>query len=696
MSEKFVSSCILLLLIGLCLTALCLTAIAGGSIAWLWNHQDITISTQALGVEKSPTPVVIRPTHTPQDEPAVSPTPETGGSTTHLYSTPSPKSPEEVLRILNNTLIPENNLIDLAERLQGKKNISPTRPSPTAPYNLGDQRAFWISNIDTNETFRVNTTLQYITDHAYFWIQDDVSFDRNDLRQLAETFENKIYPTNREFFGSEWSPGVDGDPHLYLLYVRNAGSGIAGYFSSVDEYPPEAHEYSNWHETFVFNADNIDLEEEFTYGVLAHEFQHMIHWAGDRNEDIWMNEGFSDLAMFLNGYDIGGHDYLFSQDPDIQLNDWPTDQSSTTPHYGASFLFTAYFLDRFGEDVTKALIRRPENGFASIDALLKEMGLRDSLTGKQIVADDVFQDWTLANFLQDRSVGDGRYFYSNYSSAPQVSHTETDKTCSSDYQTRDVRQYGADYILLRCRGNTTLRFEGSTQVGLLPANPYSGSWAFWSNKGDESDMKLTRTFDFTDVKAPITLSYWTWYDLEKDFDYAYVLASTDGEKWEMLETPSGTSLDVTGNNFGFGYNGKSGGGDEAVWLHETVDLSAYAGKKVQIRFEYVTDAAVNGEGLLLEDVSIPEIGYFTDFEADDGGWEAAGFVRIQNVLPQTFRLALIRYGNKITVEYIKLNEDNTVEIPLNFGSDLSKAVLVVSGTTRYTRQPAAYRFMFTP
>ncbi len=60
---------------------------------------------------------------------------------------------------------------------------------------------------------------------------------------------------------------------------------------------------------------------------------------------------------------------------------------------------------------------------------------------------------------------------------------------------------------------------------------------------------------------------------------------------------------------------------------------------MQLRFEYITDAAVNGEGFMIDDVSIPEIGYFTDFEADAGGWEPAGFARIQNVLPQTFRIS---------------------------------------------------------
>ena len=159
----------------------------------------------------------------------------------------------------------------------------------------------------------------------------------------------------------------------------------------------------------------------------------------------------------------------------------------------------------------------------------------------------------------------------------------------------------------------------------------------------------------------------------------------------MLTTPSGTDSDPTGANYGWAYNGVSGGGSQAEWIYEEVDLSHYAGQEVQIRFEYITDAAVNGEGLLLDDIRVPEIGYFNDFEADDGGWEAAGFVRIQNALPQTYRLALITQGQSSTVQYLTLNADNTLELPLSFGDGFESAVLVVSGTTRFTRQPAAYR-----
>jgi hypothetical protein len=603
-----------------------------------------------------------------------------------LDRTPVDEISLDTLEILRNTIVPVNDPRDLAQRLGGVSNIPQTLPS--GPYKVGDSKEFWVTNVDTNENFKITATLRYVTPSAYFWLQNGVRYRENELRDLAEAFDRKIYPTNREFFGPEPNPGVDEDSRIYVLYAGGLGNSLAGYFSSADAVHPLAHEYSNAHEMFLFNSDTVSFNEEFTYGVLAHEFQHMIHWYQDRNETSWLNEGFSELATLLNGYNVGGFDFAFISNPDLQLNDWPNDSNATTPHYGASFLFTAYFLDRFGEDATKALVRHPENGLDSVDAVLRDINAIDPLSGQLIQADDLFVDWVVANFLGDKRVADGRYAYQRYDSAPQASATETVTNCPTRLDGRTVKQYGADYIRITCQGDFTLRFEGATQTRLLPAaaDAYSGRYAFWSNKGDESDMTLTREFDFTQVSGPIELSYQTWYDLEEDYDYLYLVASVDnGATWQILVTPSGTAEDPSGNSYGWGYNGTTNG-----WIEERVDLSQFAGQKVLLRFEYVTDAAVNGEGFMLDDVRIDAVNYFTDFEADDGGWQAAGFARVQNLLPQTFRLTLIYKGSTTRVENLVLPADQLLEIPLQLGADVDEVILTVSGTTRFTREVGAY------
>lgn len=588
----------------------------------------------------------------------------------------------DTLQTLLTTGVPENDPYELACRLEQKCN--PTKIVPAKSYKVGDRETFWILNSDSGEHHQSNFTLLYVTPHSYFWAEDGVEANNPDVRALMDEFENKIYSTDREFFGSEFIPGIDNDPHIFVLYASDLGSQVGGYFSSSDSFSPDIKDYSNAHETYVL-SNTTDLSDEYAYGTLAHEFVHMIQFPTDRNDASWMVEGFAEVGAFINGYSVGGSDWSYVQNPDLQLNTWvDTSSSDFGNHYGQSFLYLAYLLDRFGEEVTKAITSNPEDDLKSIDDSLAELGITDPQTGQVITADDVFMDWAATLYLDDGSVGDGRYTYHNYSDAPRYTPDDFISSCPQA-TSGTVNQYGIDYITINCTGDYTLNFSGSTVTGLLPRDAYSGDYAFWSNKGNESDITLTREFDFTNASGPITLSYQTWFDIEKDWDYLYLEASTDGENWEILTTPSGTDSDPSGQSYGWAYTGQTGD-----WIQEEIDLSQFAGQKVQIRFEYITDALVNGEGFLLDDIRVEAINYTSDFEADEGGWEAVGFARVQNTLPQIYRLSLILKGDTTTVTSIELNSDNTVDIPLSLQRG-DEAILIVTGTTRFTSIPAPYQ-----
>lgn len=589
----------------------------------------------------------------------------------------------ETLNMLQSIEVPQNDSRLLAERLTGVQNIPVTDPVSPPEYKIGDSKEFWANDTDTNESFKVTATMQYSTPHVYFWIENGVGFDQIELASLVDTFENSIYPTNREFFGSEWIPGVDNDPHIYILFARGLG-GVGGYFSSADEILPQANKYSNAHEMFYINADYVSLGDQDAAGTLAHEFQHMIHYYQDKNEEAWLNEGFSTLAELINGFDPGYVDDIYAANPDIQLNYWPGNNDSL-PYYGSSFLFVTYFLDRFGENATKNLVANQENSLKSFDAVFQDNGITDSQNNRPMTADSFFTDWTLANYLHDNAILDGRYTYNNLPDAPQTSNTEVIYQCPLDYQDRSVNQYGVDYISIECQGDYSLSFSGNTEVSVVPENPHSGNYYYWSNKGDDSDMTLTRSFDFTNVTIPLTLSYWTWYDIEKDYDYLYLEASEDGNNWSILKTGSGTGENPTGNSFGWGYNGQSNG-----WIQEHIDLSQYSGKNIQIRFEYVTDGAVNGEGFLLDDISIPQINYSTDFELDSGGWIEEGFARIQNMLPQTYQVSVIYKENPVRIQKYEVKPGEKLDLPLHLAGESNPVVLVVSGTSRFTYQTGNY------
>jgi hypothetical protein len=664
--KKYTSTLPIVLSVILVLCCCLILVLSGGGYALYKIGQTLpTIAAYTLAFPADPTATVFQIIRQPVDQ-----------------------IPTGTLKLLEQVVVPDSNLAELACRFKGVCNIPPTLAPPAEPYSVGAQQTFWALNQDSNSYFQVHATLRYATPHVYFWIEDDANYNQQDVKDLVDAFENKIYPTDRQFFGSEWTPGVDDDPHIYILYASGFGSSVAGLLNSTDEYPPQVQQYSNSHEMFYISTTE-SLSADYTYGTLAHEFQHMIHWYQDRNESAFLNEGLSELATFINGYDNGGFDGYYLNQPDVNLTDWLGSAGDNTAHYGASFLFTTYFLDRFGEDATKALIHDQQNGLDSMDNVLAQRNVTNPLTGQAITADDFFLDWTVANFIQDSTVGDGRYAYHNYPNAPRARDTEGVAACPVDTSVRTVNQYGVDYVRITCPGDYSLRFEGATSTRLLPADPHSGSYAFWSNKGDESDMTLSHEFDLTGVSGPVSMSYWTWYDIEQDYDYVFVEVSADGQHWVILTTPSGTASNPNGASYGWGYTGLSNG-----WIQESVDLSQFAGQKVSVRFEYVTDPAVNGEGLLLDDVSVPAINYSTDFETDDGGWNPAGFARNENTLPQTFRLALITHAASGTsVQIIPIAPDQSADISLTNGQNgVQDVVLVVTGTTRFTRVVAPYQF----
>lgn len=626
--------------------------------------------------------------------------------------------------LLANTHIPPLEPYDLARRLKHTAEPFPTalfrhpvsRVTPASPlqYSLGDQESFWVLNLDTIEAFRVQATLRHISPHLYIWVQDDINVQQDALERSAKAFEEQSYPTVRHYFGSEWRPGIDNDPRLAILNARF--SGALGYFSSGDEFPTAVMPYSNQREMFYINPDHAPPGSASYDGTLAHEFQHMVHWFADSNEDTWVNEGASELAMHLCGYPREARINLFAHNPDTQLTTW--DSYSTTEHYGASFLFLAYFAERFGPEMTRELVANELNGIAGFESVLQAHQSNLSFQ-------DLFADWVIANYLDGESNVDHiTYAYEGLDVQVQVERTVSSYPTQGD---GTVHQYAADYIELQPAGqDVRLDFSSPATTRLIRNEAHSGQYQWWSNRGDNSNMTLTRSFDLSGL-SKASLDVWLWHDIEEGWDYAYVEASTDGgETWNILPGKYTTMKNPSGNSYGPGYTGKSvadhsssGQGDDtagdAEWIHETFDLSSFTGQPVWIRFEYLTDDAVNHPGLCIDDIAIPELGYFYNAEEGDGGWLAEGFIRSDNTLPQRYIIQLIRIAStqgareaagKVTIERLSLHsdlapsgqgEEQTGSWTLGgFDDGLKKAILVITAVAPSTTEPASYHYEIHP
>ncbi|MFQ6058479.1 MAG: hypothetical protein ACE5MB_06350 [Anaerolineae bacterium] len=643
---------------------------------------------QALASGSTPTQTIViglralattaRPTEHP---PTLTPSP------TRPRPTPTSTAEASTLDKLLATEVPTRDLYALARRLKKMEGPVGRKVHQEPPhYEIGQQVSFWVGDQVNKTYFTITATLRYATPHVYMWVQDGLEVDQTALERSAQEFEDKIYPTDRRYFGSEWTPGVDGDPHLHIL---NASvPGVGGYFSSADEYPRAVDPFSNEREMFYINVDVYQPGSEGYHAILAHEFQHMIHWYHDPDEDTWVNEGAAELAMQLNGYRLGRATSVFADAPDVQLNAWAEDPARSTPHYGASYLFMAYFVQRFGADLMRDLVATPQDGIAGFDRVLAEHGTN-------LRFDDLFQDWVVANYLDDPSLGDGQYGYQDLT--VHTTPTETIET----YPARGdgtVHQYAADYIALEPGpADVTVVFTGTETVKLLANQAHSGQYQWWSNRGDGGDATLTRSFDLTGL-AQATLEAWLWYDIEEDFDYAYIEVSTDGgETWDTLPGRYTTTFNPNGNNFGNGYTGKSGGGEHPEWVEEEIDLTPYAGQPILLRFEYITDDAYNAPGFAVDDIVIPELGYRDDAEGGDGGWVAQGFIRHDNRLPQRWSVQLIELGAETRVRPLALDEHQRGQLVIEgLGTEVERAVLVVAALAPVTTEVASYQYQVRP
>lgn len=573
-------------------------------------------------------------------------------------------------------------------RLRPSSGQIPQVVNPQPPHNSpGDKAQFWVSNNDTLEAFQVTATLRLASAHTEMWVQDGVSVDQQGLEHAAKAFDDRIYPTMHRYFGTEWTPGVDNNPRVIVLNARFGGA--TGYYTSSDEFSRLTNPHSNEREMFYMNVDEATPGSEYYEGVLAHEFQHMIHWHMNANETSWVNEGASELASRLCGYGTTSAMGSFSRQPDTQLTTWAlSPDEEVAPHYGASYLWLEYFLQRLGPNALARLVAEQATGVEGFDRVLSQTPGSPSF-------DDLYADWVVANLLDDKSVADGRYAYQSANPRVSVDGTLRDLPAQENGL---VHQYGTRYYAItpRAPGSVKIEFAGSAEAPVVPNTPYDGRYEWWSNRGDMSDTSITRAFDLTGLQKA-TLQYALWYELEDGWDYGYVEVSTDsGATWTLLATQHTTTYDPNGNAFGAGYTGSSGqpAGSKTLlrpsWIQETVDLSPFAGQRVLIRFEVVTDDAVNLPGLCIDGITVPELG-FQDGAESDMGWQPDGFVRMDNRLPQKYLVEVIAQGKQTRIERLQLDaQQHGALVVSGLGRELDRVVVAISGLTRYTTETARF------
>ena len=557
---------------------------------------------------------------------------------------------------------PDRDLVDLAARLRGAPPPAATPPT-AAPLELGHREDFTIVSALDASARNITATLRAVSDNAYWFVDDAVQVDQPNLERSARIFEDRVWAPVTGAFGGIRNPGVDGDPRLFILHTEL--DAALGYFRESDGFPAEVHPQSNEREIIYIGVNRLRVGGGAYMSVIAHELQHAIHFNQDAGEEAWVNEGLSELASELAGYEAESVSH-FLRKPGTQLNYWPESPADSIPSYGAAALFFKYVAQRVGGVQRLAdLASEPLDGIDGVDAFLRKHGM---------TFEEIFADWVAANYA---GVQDDRYGYPD----ADVRIRRALPLRPGDDRRDSLPQFSTRYYVLPGdSAGKLITFRGDTSVAQVGEDCPAESGCWWSGRGDAINTRLTAEFDLTGMDAA-TLEYEIWWDIEEGWDYGYVEASADGgQTWRILETDRTTRENPSGNAYGPGYTGGGNG-----WRPESIDLTPFAGAPALIRFEYVTDGAVYLDGFMLADISVSS----ADQRVPASNWNPEGFRLIQGNLPQRFIIQLIQPtpdGN-VKVSRITPDQNNHAQTP----APNAAAIIAISPITPATRHPAAYQ-----
>jgi len=540
-------------------------------------------------------------------------------------------------------------------------------------------------------------TLKAIGGNAEIWLASNLSYPAGDPRPtpvvtdeqieyMFEEFNNNIYPSNTNYFG--FTNDRDGTGGLFASWnyswyeTDNPQRVMILIFNIIDEsyYDPEYPFYVGgyfWPEMNDFYADrNIihidshdwanrvgpDVNRPYNYeGTIAHEYEHAIHYDHDADEASWVDEGMADLSGFFAGY---GHaeDHLayYMVYHRTSLTNW----GNALEDYGESYLFQLYLNENFGGPAfIKALVDEQANGIEGIENQLTAFGYATSF-------DDIYRDWTLANYLDDVTLpGDSgaqlgydaldipsndtwgysiqwsikNYYGSdNQGNLPIPRYWGGYKSGTVQYPIGSMAPYAPMYLTYKgVQPELISNFRGDGSSGI---EPYEGDYELYGGRA-------ALLFNSCTLASPVvlgvnaTLSFWTWYEIEDFWDFGFVQISTDGgSTWTSLENSDTTweydpsaHPDVIDNLPGF--TGSSGG-----WVPETFDLSAYVGASVLVRFLYVTDWATELTGFFVDEIAITDTTgtLFSDgLESGSGNWVLDGWQHTTGLVTNDWQLTFI-------------------------------------------------------
>ncbi|HEY9071659.1 MAG TPA: hypothetical protein VIV61_15465, partial [Candidatus Ozemobacteraceae bacterium] len=396
--------------------------------------------------------------------------------------------------------------VKLETRRENARRRRAPAPAPKQ-YKVGDVETFWTKNIAENKFEQTRAVLKAIGENCYIFVEEGKTVADAAIAKVQASFDKTIYPTDTAAFGSEWKPGVDGDERITLLmfdikdgFDPNGNAGyVGGYFFAGDEFlqsqiPADVPVKSNEREMFYLDINPADPTEDRYMSIVAHEFQHMIHFIHDPRERSWVNECCSQIAPYLCGFGHAGQIKSYMQTPDNSLTAWS--QERPVANYGQVYLWGYYLMNRYLKNDAdrraffNSLVADEAQGIAGFDKALKQFGtdFRSSFT-----------EFMVANFINNPKLDKGQYAYDETLAKLRLPAAGTISALPAEIKDKvylwSADTYKAD--LAQLNKSLTIEFSGpAADFGNKKTNGFVVA-AVLSNSRDASASKI----EFMNISA---------------------------------------------------------------------------------------------------------------------------------------------------------------------------------------------------
>lgn len=480
------------------------------------------------------------------------------------------------------------------------------------------------------ENYDNNPEIKYIIDNTELYFVPCINPDGYIYNQTTNPTGGGLHRKNRRDVGTS-NKGVDLNRNYSYEWggvgsSNNQNSHIYRGPNSFSE--PET-------QAIKWLVENYEFEIALNY----HSFSNLLlfPWGYTESEQCPDHELFENFTAYMvreNGYDNIQSSFLYEASGDS--DDWMYGDESTKPKIFALTPEVGSDEDGFWPEQNRIIPQCKENLWQNISAAkillenanivdlttpiftssngyiplsIERLGLKETNYTISISGiNDCFSSIGNPIFINDIDFGEKTIDSISYTlnvnniennQFEYIITTETDNFISYDTITR---YFGNFDIAFKDDSINMLQWE---EVGEWNKDsdffsaPFSTSDSPLGNyANDLTNTLISKQIDLSNASLAF-LNFYAKWDIEAGFDFMQISASINGSDWTPL---CGNYTKVGNENQDMGqpiYDGT-----QADWVFESIDLSAFLGETIQIRFQLVSDGFVNGDGFKFDDLEV--------------------------------------------------------------------------------------------